>query len=244
MRAGIFTGIPGPPPMSSGIPGVSSVIANYDASISDSITFATGVNGWADVSGAGRHLAQAVLSAQPAYSATAWGGVLPGITTDGADDHLWNSGTAIAAAFGDQDYVVAFAGIPAEFGTNDYVWAFGQSGGTAFDTSRNLSSSPRFIRSGGTEIVGPITGAVRHLYVHEVRSDATLRQTVRTSTVQQSNSVARVASASLDRFAIGGILRGSFAFAGGMTFSEVIVARSVSDLTALLDYLEAKWPLS
>ena len=231
-------------PRAAGIPGVAGVIADYDASIASSITVATGVSGWADVSGAGRHLAQATPAAQPAYSATAWGGTLPGITTDGVDDHLWNAATAAEAAFGDQDYVVAFAGIPAEFGTNDYMLSFGQSTGSAFDSTRYLSSAPRFVRSGGTEVFVAATGAVRHLQLVEARSDATIRLTVRTAAGTTSSSAARVASASLDRFALGGILRGTFGFAGGMTYSRVIVARAVTDATALLDYLEARWPLS
>jgi hypothetical protein len=53
--------------------GLPGLVARYDASVSSSITIATGVSQWNDLSGAGNHLKQGTGAAQPTVSS---GGIL------------------------------------------------------------------------------------------------------------------------------------------------------------------------
>ena len=61
----------------------ANLAAHYDASIGSSITEATGVSVWADLSGNGRNLLQATGADQPVYSAAN-----SSITFDGVSDFL------------------------------------------------------------------------------------------------------------------------------------------------------------
>lgn len=66
----------------------SDLKAWYDALDATTITIDTGVSQWNDRSGNGRHLVQATVANQPAYSGTGFDGTRPGITYDGVNDRL------------------------------------------------------------------------------------------------------------------------------------------------------------
>lgn len=67
-------------------PASISTVFWLDASLSSTITIATGVSTWADRNGNGVNATQATGSLQPSYSATAFPGSLPGVLFDGAND--------------------------------------------------------------------------------------------------------------------------------------------------------------
>lgn len=209
------------------------------------ITLATGVSAWQPQAGSvTAPLVQAVDTAQPAWNADGWAAGKPAVLTDGVRTYLWNADDAIAAALGDQNYVVALAIAPQEFASGDYSWAFGTSTSSTFDGARNLSSFPRYFRSGGFELQLPVaTAGARQLQVFEMASTA-MRLTVKTSASTTSVSGERQILTTLDRFCIGGILRTAFGFAGKAAFAEIIIAQSVIDMNTLLNDMESRWPLS
>lgn len=66
---------------------ISGLEAWYAADVASSITIATGVQQWSDLSGKGRHLTQAVTNNQPAYNSVTLNGK-PTVTFDGNNDSL------------------------------------------------------------------------------------------------------------------------------------------------------------
>ncbi len=68
--------------------GVGVLSQWLDASETSTITLATGVSNWTDKSGNARTVTQATAAKQPAYSSTALGGTLPGLTFNGTSSSL------------------------------------------------------------------------------------------------------------------------------------------------------------
>lgn len=66
-----------------------------DAAQSSTLTISTGVSTWADRKGGGVNAVQATSTNQPAYSATAFPGSLPGVLFDGSNDVMDISTTAM-----------------------------------------------------------------------------------------------------------------------------------------------------
>jgi hypothetical protein len=106
---------------------------------SDTVTLATGVSQWTDLSSNARHLLQATPTKQPAYSAAALNGHAT-ITGDGVDDFLKTATfTAIAQPFvmyGVMNEVTA--GAP---GAHDLLW----DGDTAVSSFGIMDSTPRLL---------------------------------------------------------------------------------------------------
>jgi hypothetical protein len=67
-------------------PNEISTVFWLDAALSSTLTIATGVSTWADRKGGGVNAVQATSANQPAYSATAFPGSLPGVLFDGSND--------------------------------------------------------------------------------------------------------------------------------------------------------------
>jgi hypothetical protein len=72
-----------------------STVFWLDAAQSSTLTISTGVSTWADRKGGGVNAVQATSANQPAYSATAFPGSLPGVLFDGSNDAMDISTTAM-----------------------------------------------------------------------------------------------------------------------------------------------------
>jgi hypothetical protein len=72
-----------------------STVFWLDAALSSTLTISTGVSTWADRKGGGVNATQATSANQPAYSATAFPGSLPGVLFDGSNDAMDISTTAM-----------------------------------------------------------------------------------------------------------------------------------------------------
>ena len=234
------------PPRSLGLPGVDGLIAWYDASKAGSIIIAgSGVDTWSDQSGNGYDLRQTVDSQRPAYSATAWGGASPGVTTDGIDDHL-------CAAFG--------AAVPASFAVIAAV-SFDVTGGFGYGLGNQTDLNPicpiyhssGAVRTlfrddtGATKLASriPDSDNVRSLTTFEVFDGISgdLRYTTSGGTLTDSDANNSAVS-TLDKLCIGALARPTVSAFSALTISELIVCESVSDITALETYLSNKWALS
>jgi hypothetical protein len=66
---------------------IAGLEAWYAADVASSITIATGVSQWADLSGKGRNLTQSITNNQPAYNSVTLNGK-PTVTFDGSNDCL------------------------------------------------------------------------------------------------------------------------------------------------------------
>lgn len=73
---------------------IAGLEAWYAADVASSITIATGVQQWSDLSGKGRHLTQAVTNNQPAYNSVTLNGK-PTVTFDGNNDSLLVTGFSV-----------------------------------------------------------------------------------------------------------------------------------------------------
>jgi hypothetical protein len=67
---------------------ISNLAAWYDAQVASSITIATGVSQWNDLSGLGRHVTQATTGNQPIYTTDATLGGKSVVRFDGSNDRL------------------------------------------------------------------------------------------------------------------------------------------------------------
>jgi hypothetical protein len=87
-------------PLASGFnpKSIAGLEAWYDASVSSSITIATGVQKWADLSGKGRDLIQDITNNQPAYNSVTLNGK-PTVTFDGTNDFLRSANFAVAQPY-------------------------------------------------------------------------------------------------------------------------------------------------
>lgn len=74
---------------------IAGLEAWYAADVASSITIATGVQQWSDLSGKGRHLTQAVTNNQPAYNSVTLNGK-PTVTFDGNNDSLRAAAFSVA----------------------------------------------------------------------------------------------------------------------------------------------------
>jgi len=87
-------------PLASGFnpKSIAGLEAWYDASVSSSITIATGVQKWADLSGKGRDLIQDITNNQPAHNSVTLNGK-PTVTFDGTNDLLRSAAFAFSQPY-------------------------------------------------------------------------------------------------------------------------------------------------
>jgi hypothetical protein len=82
---------------------IAGIAAWYDASVTSSITIATGVSQWNDLSGNGRNLTQGTGNNQPAYTGTI--GTKPALVFDGNNDDM-STATGFALVGADYTWTV------------------------------------------------------------------------------------------------------------------------------------------
>ena len=225
---------------------MSGLLAWYRAD--RGITLDTGVSAWASQAGSeGLPLVQATPIRQPTWSSTGWGGALPAVKTDGLDDFLLTSALAL-----DPDNFVIAGAMQWVSATNTCAAGLGSptDNSTASLVASSAAAGYALIRSsaGGNRVTGltvAATTTARGLWVLNC-AGATATLTVRGTAGTVNKTVPFVSGASdYSRCCVGALYRIGLAnnFAAA-NVSEVIVASAVTDITALLDDMESRWPLS
>ena len=222
-----------------------------DAEDTASITLnGSNVSQWNDKSGNGRNVSQAVAASQPAYQATGFVGK-PGIYFNGTATHLFNT----SAFMYDAGSVSVFSAMrPAPTTTNQFFLAEGSSAstapiyGTLFNRSTtDLNDQSFYYRA---DSLGVTAGAILFddgMAVGDRIVGVTDSGTqfigynngVTGSSVNYTRGVT-----TLNRFAIGGLLRTTFGLAMPATAGEIVVATGVlstDDRQKLEGYLAWKW---
>jgi hypothetical protein len=117
---------------------ISGLEAWYAADVASSITIATGVQQWSDLSGKGRHLIQNVTNNQPAYNSVTLNGK-PTVTFDGTNDSLRTAEFLLPQPF---SFFMVFR-FSSSAATGQRVVDFGKVG---------VARSGEFIRIGNREL--------------------------------------------------------------------------------------------
>lgn len=140
----------------------SLLYGRLDAEAAGRITVdgSNGVSAWVDGI-SGQSFSQATSSARPIYSATSFNG-RPGITFDGVDDNLRNTGTQAWPLTGDYEIWMLVISIPATVSANQIFinWPTTATGkNTALRRNAN-STNGVFLSGNGTTNAGPNIDAV------------------------------------------------------------------------------------
>jgi hypothetical protein len=127
-------------PLASGFnpKSIAGLEAWYAADVASSITIATGVQQWSDLSGKGRHLIQNVTNNQPAYNSVTLNGK-PTITFDGSNDLLQSANFTVAQPY---SYIAVFR----------FESAYVSGGPRAFDAGNVARSGEVFRNAAGEEL--------------------------------------------------------------------------------------------
>jgi len=222
-----------------------------DAADSDTITLNGGnVSQWDDKSGNLRHISQGTSAAQPGYTSD------ESVNFDGSDDHLFRTDAFMYAA--GQSHVFAVV-TPDTVATNNYLFAEGSS--TDNDTIYSLivmqettaSTCAGFIRNdAAVTLASQDSAALSGAWVasekmliaaQDTGSNYGRRKNGGTAT---SDSYSRSGSLTANRFAIGGLLRASFAVPMNVKVHEFIVltsAPTTDERQKIEGYLAWKWGL-
>lgn len=211
------------------------------------------VSQWDDKSGNGRNVSQATASSQPAYQATGFAGK-PGIYFNGTATHLFNTSPFMYAA----GSVSVFSAMrPAPTAINQFFLAEGYSASTSpiyapivnrstFDLN-DQSVYYRTDSGGGTSGVLLFdNGMAEANRIVGLTDSGTQFIAYNNGTTGSSVTYSRTAT-TLNRFAIGGLLRATFALAMPSNAGEIVVATGVlstTDRQKLEGYLAWKWGLA
>lgn len=224
-----------------------------DAADSSTITLiGSAVSNWADKSGMGRGVAQAAEGSRPVYDSAS-----KSVNFDGVDDHLFNSLPFMYAAGCSYVYCVAK---PVDLISNAYFLSEGRSSNNnpLYSNMRmhdgTASSGGGFLRNDvGTIRLAQTVGQFANFWVTG-QADILSSEDTGTSFgmrknggVATSGSYSRAGSVTLDRFCVGGILRGSFAAPISIDLHELLVLTSAptADLRQKIEgYLANKWGLA
>jgi hypothetical protein len=221
----------------------------------DSLTLADGdpVASWVDVVG-GVALAQTTPSARPVYRADLGSSGYAGLSFDGTDDYVWSSDAGLTGLF-------SSATIP-EFTVVTVLNGAGTLDRWALSLGSSVSASPVFglPQSGGAAadklfmrtnanitrtLTSPVasTSGVRSLSI--ALNSAGLRYSWDNRTpVLIGADQAAASGYTLNRFALGGLLRATFGSASTQDFHAVYIYGGMAtgpQLTELWDYLTQKW---
>lgn len=211
-------------------PPTTSLAAHYDASVAASVTVATGVSQWADLSGNGYHLLQASAGKQPVYSGS---GTTSKITFNGSSQTLQASFTLT------QPTTVYFI-------AKQVTWP----GGTRylFDgaVANNMivyqnTASPKIAMYAGG-VVGDNSGATigTMVVITAVFNGASSSLSVNNNTKTTGNAGA-AAGAGITVGSIGGAALGNFS---NIEVQEIYIysaAHSAATQTSMITYLRNKW---
>lgn len=213
-------------------PPTANMAAHYDASISSSVTIATGVSQWDDLSGNNRHLLQASGTKQPTYSGS---GITSKLIFDGSNDTMQASwGLTQPTTI----YLVA----------KQVTWP----GGTRylFDgaVANNMiiyqnTSSPRIALYAGA-VLGDNAGATigQMVVITAVFNSTSSSLSVNDNTKVSGNAGA-AAGAGITVGSIGGPSLGNFC---NMEVQEIYVysaAHSAATQTSIITFLRSKWSI-
>ena len=167
---------------------------------------------------------------------------------DGSDDSLLSH-----AAFPNvsTSYVMA-AAIYVATATGNSTVGLGSDSGLAF-SAQSAAANPYWLSradGGGTfTATSSLTADLtkRAVVLYEFTMGASATHTIRTTaggTVTRTDAATSAAAAWV-RMCLGGFYRGGVVNSrSNVRVSEVVLASTLTDSAALLDYMEAKWPLS
>jgi len=210
------------------------------------------VPSWVD-SVAAVDLAQSTPSARPAYVADLGSTGYPGVNFDGTDDYLWTSDAGLCAVFSDAVARPAFTiyAVMLNGGTSSR-WALAagsssnanpiigvQSGGAASDTF--------YLRDDAGTLRNPtstISSGKRVLTLQMDSAGLQYSWDNRTARLTGATAAAGSGGWTMNRFALGGLLRSTFSNPSTQDFFAVYVADTVHDAsqrTEVWDYLTTKW---
>lgn len=225
-----------------------------DATETSTITIATGVSSWTDKSANARTITQATTSKQPAYSATALGTGLPGVTFNGTSHILTR--TAFAYAQGSASFFAVIKG--AAPSATKYIFSEGRTASANNYYSPLLNSSTNKV--GGRNVNNAGTSEFNASALSPILFDNTIRlvmtEDTGTSFYAYSNGTAQTqaitnytrAASTIDLYVLGARWRTAAAaswFAGSI--GEFIITNGVliqADRQKLEAYSAHKWGTS
>ena len=235
----------------AGVAGVAGLISWYRAD--RGITLDTGVSAWASQAGSGGvPLVQAVPASQPSWDANGWSAGHPAVVADGIGDVLVSSSDEPVDA---QQCVVA-AAVRWAAAANTFAFGLGSAvsgdlgcasvaggaGASQYALVRATSGGNR-----GSSLSLARDATVSALVVLEMDSAANVSRLTRRDAAGTVAATTTCSTGLSDysRACVGGLLRGgAVSNHAAAAVAEIIVARTVADITALLDDMESRWPLS
>jgi len=221
-------------------------LAWFDAADASTLTLASStVSQWRDKSGKNRHVDQATSSSRPIFDTDA-------VAFDGIDDHLWNSSPFLFARGSSDFFVVGSVAaatdrrIIAEAGstTNAPIYAPAQTKSTSGSVMsafiRNNSNESNFLNSVDLSPIGAFDNSTKIYHWSDTGSNMAGRVNGGAPT---SSSYTRSGAFTLNRFAIGALLRASAASAVQATLREIIITSNLTDddRAMLEGHLAHKW---
>jgi hypothetical protein len=233
-------------PLASGFnpKSIAGLEAWYDASVSSSITIATGVQKWADLSGKGRDLIQDITNNQPAYNSVTLNGK-PTVTFDGTNDFLRSANFAVAQPY---SYIAVFRFEAAFVSGGPRIFDAGNvaRSGEVFRQGTTADDLRMFSAPGGSTVTGNVlpAGATTNFNIYDFEFNTTssalrFRKNVYTAT-------GSIGSNSGERLTIGasGGLSGNNANASVAEFLMFSRVLAVTEADKIRSYLGKKYNLA